>query len=113
MALPAPLQNLKTLSERLTWQQKIAMLGAGGLVMAIIWVAVYLSQRVDYQVVFSDLQPSEAQGIIQKLQELKVQYLLSTDGRTISVESEKASEARIQLASQGLPSSGRIGFEIF
>src|SRR5262249_47254254 len=77
------------------------------------WVAVFLSNRIDYQLVFSDLQPSEAQGIIQKLQELKVVYQLSADGRSISVPSEKASEIRIQLASQGMPSNGRMGFEIF
>src|SRR5207237_4491534 len=34
-------------------------------------------------------------------------------GRSISVASDKALEVRIQLASQGLPSNGRIGFEIF
>src|SRR5438132_175912 len=113
MALPAPVQNIKTLLARFTLQQKIALAGAGVLVMAMVWGAVFLSNRVDFQVAFSDLQPSEAQGIIQKLQDLKVAYQLSTDGRSISVESDKASEVRIQLASQGLPSNGRIGFEIF
>jgi flagellar M-ring protein FliF len=113
MALPAPLQNIKTVFERFTLQQKIALFGAGALAIVMVWVAVALSNRIDYQVVFSELQPSEAQSIVQKLQDLKVQYQLSTDGRSISVASEKASEIRIQLASQGLPSSGRIGFEIF
>src|SRR5438876_4199017 len=113
MALPAPIQNAKTLFERFTLPQKLALAGAGVLVMAMVWVAVYLSNRVDYRVVFSDLRPAEAQSIVQKLQELKVPYQLSTDGRSIGVASEKASEVRIQLASQGIPSSGRIGFEIF
>jgi flagellar M-ring protein FliF len=113
MALPAPVQNIKTLVERFTLKQKIALAATGALVMALVWGAVYLSNRVDYQVVFSDLQPSEAQGILQKLQDLKVPYQLSADSRSISVVSEKASEVRIQLASQGLPASGRIGFEIF
>jgi flagellar M-ring protein FliF len=110
MALPAPVQNIKIVFERFTLQQKLTL---AVVVMGMVWGAVYLSSRIDYQVVFSDLQPSEAQSIIQKLQDLKVAYLLSLDGRSISVASEKASEVRIQLASQGLPSSGRIGFEIF
>src|SRR3954471_23992194 len=113
MALPAPVQNIKTLFERLTLQQKVALASAGALVAVIIWLAVYLSNRIDYQVVFSELQPSEAQTIVQKLQELKVDYQLSTDSKSISVTSEKASEVRIKLASQGLPSSRRICFEIF
>src|SRR5215471_4717081 len=106
MALPAPLQNIKTLFERFSLQQKLALAAAGVLAIVMVWVAVYLTNRVDYQVVFSELQPSEAQSIVQKLQELKVDYQLSTDGRSISVVSDKASEVRIQLASQGLPSSG-------
>ena len=113
MAAPSPLQNLKTLIDRFTLQQKIAIAGSGVLVLVMMWLAVFMSNRIDYQMVFSDLEASEAQSILQKLQELKVPYQLSTDGRSISVASEKASEVRIQLASQGLPSSGRIGFEIF
>jgi len=113
MALPAPIQNVKTLLSRFTLQQKMSIAASGAVVMGMMWLAVFLSNRVDFQVVFADLDPSEAQGIVQKLQDLKVPYQLSTDSRSISVASEKASEVRIQLASQGLPSSGRVGFEIF
>jgi flagellar M-ring protein FliF len=69
--------------------------------------------RVEYQTLYADLDPQEAQGIVQKLQDLKVPYELSSDGRTVKVASDKLSEVRIQLASEGLPESGRIGFEIF
>jgi len=113
MALPVPVQNVRALLAKFTFQQKMALLASGVIVMVMLWLAVFLANRVDFQVVFSDLEPGDAQSVIQKLQELKVSYQLSTDGRTISVPSEKASEVRIQLASQGMPSSGRIGFEIF
>ena len=107
MAAPSPLQNIKTLIDRFTLQQKIAIVGSGVLVLVMMWLAVFMSNRVDYQMVFSDLEAAEAQSIIQKLQELKVPYQLSTDGRSISVASEKASEVRIQLASQGLSAARR------
>src|SRR5262245_30962929 len=113
MALPVPVQNAKVLLSKFTFQQKMALLASGVIVMVMLWLAVFLANRVDFQVVFSDLEPADAQSVIQKLQEMKVNYQLSTDGRSISVPSEKASEVRIQLASQGMPSSGRIGFEIF
>ena len=113
MALPVPVQNARALLAKFTFQQKMALLASGVIVMVMLWLAVFLANRVDFQVVFSDLEPGDAQSVIQKLQEMKVSYQLSTDGRTISVPSEKASEVRIQLASQGMPSSGRIGFEIF
>src|SRR4029077_20492793 len=66
-----------------------------------------------FQTLYADLDPQEAQGIVQKLQDQKVPYELAPDGRTVKVASDKLAEVRIQLASQGLPESGRIGFEIF
>src|SRR4029077_15774197 len=66
-----------------------------------------------FQTLYADLDPQEAQGIVQKLQDQKVPYELAPDGRTVKVAADKLAEVRIQLASQGLPESGRIGFEIF
>ena len=48
-----------------------------------------------------------------KLRELGVDYRLADNGSTILVPSDKVAEARLQLASAGLPKSGRIGFELF
>ena len=100
-------------SSRVQLQQKLAHgVSAAGLVIVLMWAMVYFVNRVDYQMLYSDLDPQEAQSIVTKLQELR-SYQLSNDGRTISVASDKLSEVRIQLASEGLPESGRIGFEIF
>jgi flagellar M-ring protein FliF len=113
MASPNPLEQIKAFLTRYTLQQKLALAGSGALVLVLLWVMVFFMNRVEYQMLYSDLDPQEAQGIVSKLQELKVPYELGTDGTTIRVASDKLSEVRIQLASQGLPESGRIGFEIF
>src|SRR5205814_5719396 len=93
--------------------QKIGLAVCGILVLGMIWGAVYFANRIDYQLLYSDVDPQEAQSIIQKLQEAKIPYQLSDDGRSVRVSADKISEMRIKLASEGLPSSGRIGFEIF
>ena len=113
MAAPSPLEQIKAFFTRYTLQQKLALAGSAALVLVLLWVLVYFVNRVEYQTLYADLDPQEAQGIVQKLQELKVPYELGTDGRTVKVASDKIAEVRIQLASQGLPESGRIGFEIF
>ncbi|MBI4474543.1 MAG: flagellar M-ring protein FliF, partial [Acidobacteria bacterium] len=113
MAVPAPLEQLKSFFTRYTLQQKIALAGSGAAVLILLWVMVFFINRVEYQTLYADLDPQEAQGIIQKLTDLKVRYELSEDGRTVRVASDRLSEVRIQLASEGLPESGRIGFEIF
>ena len=106
-------QNIKAFLARYSLQQKLAMVFAGGLVIVLTWGMVYFVNKVEYQVLYSELDPAEAQSIVTKLQGMQVPYQLSTDGRTISISSDKLSEVRIDLASQGLPESGRVGWEIF
>src|SRR6266481_6033536 len=115
MAAPTPnsFEQIKAFFTRYTLQQKLALAGSAGLVLVLLWVLVFFVNRVEFQTLYADLDPQEAQGIVQKLQELKVPYELATDGRTVKVAADKLAEVRIQLASQGLPESGRIGFEIF
>lgn len=113
MAGPNSLDQAKQFLKRYTLQQKLALAGSGGVVLVLLWTLVHFMGQVEYQTLYADLDPQEAQGIVQKLQSLKVPYELEIDGRTIKVASDKVAEARIQLASQGLPESGRIGFEIF
>src|SRR5213080_4623002 len=113
MAAPNPFEQLKAFFTRYSLQQKLALTGSAALVLVLLWALVYFVNRVEYQTLYADLDPQEAQGIVQKLQELKVPYELEPDGRTVKVTADKIAEVRIQLASQGLPESGRIGFEIF
>src|SRR5262245_37480227 len=113
MAGPNPLEQLKTFVQRYTLQQKLALAGSGALVLVLLWALIHFLNRVEFQTLYAELDPQEAQRIVQKLQGLKFPYEIATDGRTVKVSSDKIAEARIQLASQGMPESGRIGFEIF
>ena len=113
MNSPGLLDQLRTMFQRYTLQQKLGLAAAGGLVLLMMWALVHFANQVEYQTLYSDLDPQEAQGIVTKLQGLQVPYELSDDGRTIRVAADRLSEVRIQIASEGLPESGRIGFEIF
>src|SRR5215813_9929980 len=113
MASPNLIDQIRVFFTRYTLRQKMALAGSGAVVLTLLWVLVFFMNRVEYQTLYADLDPQEAQGLVQKLTDLKTPYQLEPDGRTISVASDKLAEVRIQLASQGLPESGRIGFEIF
>ncbi|HET9131372.1 MAG TPA: flagellar basal-body MS-ring/collar protein FliF, partial [Terriglobia bacterium] len=113
MNLSTIVQNVKAFLARYSLQQKLAMVFAAGLVIVLTWTMVYFVNKVGYQVLYSDVDPAEAQSIVTKLQGMQIPYELSEDGRTIRVASEKLSEVRIQLASEGLPESGRSGWELF
>ncbi len=113
MAAPSSIDQLKDWLNSYTLSQKVAIIGSAASVIVLLWTLVYFVNRVDYQVLYSELDPSDAQAVVQRLQGMSVEYRLSDDGATVRVPRDKMSEIRIQLASEGLPESGRIGFEIF
>jgi len=89
----------------------LAFVGVATLV-GVLFVA-YTAKKPDYQVLFSGLSSEDAGSISQKLSEGKIEYQLMADGSAIMVPAEKVHELRLQLATQGLPAGGGVGFEIF
>jgi len=97
----------------LTRKQKIiffsiAVLAIAGTVVFINWIA-----RTEYKPLFSDLSAEDANAILQKLKDSKINYQIADGGSTILVPSANLYEQRLSLAGQGLPKKGKIGFEIF
>lgn len=90
------------------WLFVAAAGAAGGLVQLNRW-----NQDRDFKPVFTGLAAEDAGSITAKMRELGVDYRLSDNGSTILAPSDKIAEVRLQLASAGLPKSGRIGFELF
>ncbi len=97
----------------LAWplKQKLALLSVIALCIAIVAGMMMWSQRVDYQILYSNLTQEDAGQAIAKLKEMKVSY--KVEGNSISVPSDKVYELRLELASQGIPQGGGVGFEIF
>lgn len=93
-------------------QQIFAALIALLLIGALITI-LSLASRPQYEVVYTNLDEADAGEITQKLKEDGIPYEISSDGRTISVPSKQAAQVRVDLAAEGLPSSGNIGYELF
>jgi len=105
--------QLKQLNTRLTTAQKASLILSFLLVTGTIIAAIYFVGRPDWQVLFAGLNAEDAGSIVAKLKELKVDYNVGDNGSTIFVPAEKVNELRIQLASEGIPQNGRVGFELF
>ncbi|MFZ4438719.1 MAG: flagellar basal-body MS-ring/collar protein FliF [Syntrophales bacterium] len=97
----------------LTTAKKFSLLVASVVTLASIGLLVYWSGQVEYRVLFSNLSGEDAGNIVNKLQEKKVPYRLSSAGDAISVPAEKVAELRLEMATAGLPQGGGVGFEIF
>ncbi len=114
MAEPNPLLNqLKQLNEKLTLNQKLSIALLAVAITVGLGVMVYFMGQEDYQILYSNLNAEEASTVVSRLKGMKVPYELTDGGRNIKVPRQRLDELRIQLASEGLPQSGRIGFEIF
>ncbi|MGA2434410.1 MAG: flagellar basal-body MS-ring/collar protein FliF [Bryobacteraceae bacterium] len=107
------MDQLKKLLERLSLRQKIFLVAAaiaviGGLAAFSRW-----RHEQDLRPLFTGLAAEDAGAVVQKLRETGVEYKLSDTGGAILVPSARVAELRLQLASAGLPKSGRVGFELF
>ena len=97
----------------LSLARKITMLAVAGGTMAGLIFVVSLSQRPDYQTLFSNLNQEDASSIVTKLKEMKIPYTIEGGGSILMVPSEKVYETRLTLAGQGMPQGGGVGLEIF
>ncbi|MEJ2082831.1 MAG: flagellar basal-body MS-ring/collar protein FliF [Acidobacteriota bacterium] len=107
------LSQLSALNKSLTLNQKLSIVGLGVVILFGVLLFGYLVQRQPYQLLFSDLDASNANSVVEQLKQLGIPYELANGGRSILVPADRVSETRLELASQSLPKSGRIGLELF
>ncbi len=106
-------ERLAEIVKRMSVSQ-VVMLAAivVGTVIGMVVVAGWLG-KVTYQPLYADLDPSEAAEITGYLADKNIPYQLGAGGTTIEVPQSDLYEARLALASQGLPHSGSVGYSIF
>jgi flagellar M-ring protein FliF len=97
----------------LTARQKITIVLGGAAVAGTIWVFVTLLDKADYKTLYSGLAPNDAQSLSHRLSEKNVPYQLSSDGTSILVPADQLDKVRLDLAAEGMPQTGRLGFELF
>ncbi len=91
------------------------LLLAGGVVLAVglLWVFTRLMAAPPYQTLYSGLDPTDAQMLAQRLAVEHVPFRVSANGASLSVPADQMDRVRMQMAAQGLPHSGQMGWEIF
>lgn len=87
------------------------MLGVAAVVgvMSGVWL---WSQQPDYRVLFSNFSDRDGGAIVASLQQMNIPYKFAEGGGAILVPSNQVHDARLKLASQGLPKGGSVGFEL-
>ena len=93
-------------------QRFIILLALAGSIAGLVAVTLW-TQQPDMQVLFANLAVDDASGIIDKLKDAKVPYETSNGGTTILVPNAQVHDLRLEMAGQGLPHGGGVGYEIF
>jgi flagellar M-ring protein FliF len=95
----------------------MARLGAAiGLTIAVAGFFMYVMGGMGEQpkaLLFSGLDARDSAEIVGRLDAIKVPYQVEGDGSTILVQADQALRLRMQLAGEGLPAGGSVGYEIF
>lgn len=107
------LAQVRAFLRGLSINQKVMLAGSLVVVALVVFVFVRLFAAADFASLFTGLDPTDTQKIIQQLAAENIAYQLSTDGTSISVPADKLDRVRVELASQSLPHTGRMGFELF
>ena len=107
------IENFKKFLERLTLGQKIALatviLGGIGFLTAI----AYWAGQPDYSLLFGNLEPADADNVVQSLRNDNIKYELKDGGSAVYVPREDVYELRLRFAGEGLISDGPAGYELF
>jgi len=107
------MNQLLQLWESLSIRHRITIgLATFAVVGGLWWFARWNAER-DFKPLFGSMGAEHAALVVSRLREGGIEFRLGENGTTILVPSGRVAEVRLQLASAGIPKSGRIGFELF
>src|SRR4051794_15096677 len=101
----------QTLSGFSTGQKVITGLAVAGLIVGALTFSSWAS-KPSYAPLFTNLQPSDAASITQKLTSNKISYQLADGGGTVMVPQSVLYQQRIALSAAGLPAGGTDGYKL-
>jgi len=108
--VPVPAQP-RSLLDTIPGLKQVGLLaGVAAAVAVAIWLVLW-SQGQNYTVLYGQLSDRESGQVMDALTAAGIEYKLSPSG-AVSVPETKVQEARIRLASQGLPQSDSMGIEM-
>jgi len=88
----------------------------GGVILGLIGFLVFFATKLStpsMTTLYGELGQSDAAGIVQELETRNIPFELKQNGTQILVPQDRVMQLRLELAQQGLPSGGSIGYELF
>ncbi len=100
---------LRAIPVRQRWMiGTVALAIVAGLYFFSIW-----QHDRNFKPLYTGLAAEDAGAVVQKLRESSTEYRIIDNGATVQVPASRLAELRLEMASAGIPKTGRIGFELF
>ena len=121
MNLPSQVTDLSDRS-RTFWDeapplQRYGLLAGLSVLLVILVVAIssFTSSEEEWEgaILYADLEYQEAAEVSRRLSELQVRHKLTADASAILVPQDQVRDLRLQMAGEGFPRSGRLGYKVF
>ena len=107
------LDQLRRLWKELGTNQKVSLVLAALGIFAVCAALMVWASRPKLQLLYGGLDPKEMGEVTKTVDALGIKYEIRNGGSSIYVESDQVYSARMRLASEGIPSGGGVGYEIF
>ena len=90
--------------------KRITILAAIGVIIIGMASLIFVANRPSWAPLYSNMDPSDAARVVEKLQENQIAYLLAPGGRTVMVEPHQVDQARLTLAKEKVVPGSGVGF---
>jgi flagellar M-ring protein FliF len=106
-------KNILTLVKEWPLNRKIALGAITALSIGLFAFLIIQARVADYQLLYANLSESDAGSVVNWLKTQNIPYQFKNGGKNIWIGADKIYDTRLDLAANGLPSGGDVGFEIF
>jgi flagellar M-ring protein FliF len=106
-------KNLMALVQEWPLSRKIATAAVLLIALVLSVILVIQARTADQQLLYANLSMNDAGAVTNWLNDQKIEYSLRHEGKDIWVAADKLYQTRLELAANGLPAGGGIGFEVF
>lgn len=106
-------RNFKEFFSGLDITKKIGFIAIACMIFAVMVGIVIWASKTRYDTLYSELNKEDARKIAIILEEKKIPYQTSNDGKTISIPEDLVGVWRLEIAKLGTSFSGTVGYEVF
>ena len=106
-------ERAKNLWQGISITHRVMISGLAVLTVAAFAVLLFMVNRTEYRVLYSNLGPEDANRVVRLLQAEKVSYRLENEGNAVMVPAILVYDLRLKIAGEGNLVGTGIGFEVF